>query len=150
MPVMRYFFFVGGALLALLFISDAVLPTPPVADQPDTAVDLTTVRIHSDQKWPERVVFDTSVPAALPATVPASPAQTEANVSAPAIVPDISAGSSAGARVRDVFAQFVPAYPKRPELKPQQKRKTAKSRIGVPMVRVAQQPRFGFLANDTW
>ncbi|WP_363331172.1 hypothetical protein [Bradyrhizobium sp.] len=133
-------------MLALLFILDAALPKPPVADGPDTAVDLTTVRIHSDRKWPERVVFDTSVPAAVPATVPASPAQIEANVSAPAIVADISAG----ARVRDVFAQFVPAYPKKPELKPQQKRKTATSRLGVPMVRVAQQPRFGFLANDTW
>ncbi len=75
MPVVRYFFFVGGALLALLFILDAALPKPPAADGPDTEVDLTTVRIHSDQKWPERVVFDTSASAAVPATVPASPAR---------------------------------------------------------------------------
>ena len=33
MPLMRYFFFVGGVLLALLFIPDAVLPKFPVADR---------------------------------------------------------------------------------------------------------------------
>jgi hypothetical protein len=146
MPLMRYFFFVGGVLLALLFISDAVLPKLPVADRSDTAVDLPTIRIQSDRKWPERVVFDTSLPATSPTVISAPPAQTEANVPAPATVADISAG----ARVREAFAQFAPAYPKRPELKSQQKRKTARSRVGSPMVHVAQQTRFGFFGNSTW
>ncbi len=82
MPLMRYFFFVGGVLLALLFVSDAVLPKLPVADRSDTAIDLPAVRIQSDRKWPERVVFDTSVPATRPTIISAPPAQTEANVPA--------------------------------------------------------------------
>ena len=146
MPLARYFFFVGGALLALLWISAAVLPKLPVADRSDTAVDLPTIRIQSDRKWPERVVFDTSLPATPPTVIPAPPAQTEANVPAPATVADISAG----ARVREAFAQFAPAYPIMPGPRPQGKRKFAKSRSGPPTVLVAQQPRSGFFANSTW
>jgi hypothetical protein len=62
MPLARYFLYVGGVLLALLFIGSACLPnTPPRAE---TAVYLPPIRIHSDRKWPERIVFDTA--AALP------------------------------------------------------------------------------------
>ena len=50
MPLARYFFFVGGVLLALLFISDAYLPKLPVADRAYT--DLPVIRIHSNRKWP--------------------------------------------------------------------------------------------------
>jgi hypothetical protein len=146
MPLARYFFFVGGALLALLLISDAVLPKLPVTDRSETGIDLPVVRINSDRKWPERVVFDTSTPAIIPAIVPAPPATTEASIPAPTIVADVSAGE----RVREAFAQFEPAYPKRPGPKPQGKRKIAKSRIGPPTVQVAQQPRLGFFANSTW
>jgi hypothetical protein len=145
MPLARYFFFVGGVLLALLWISDAVLPKLPVADRSETGIDLPVVRINSDRKWPERVVFDTA--AIIPAIVPVLPAKAEASVPAPTIVADVSAG----ARVRDAFGQFEPAYPKRPGPKPQGKRKIAKSRIGPPpTVLVAQQPRLGFFANNTW
>jgi hypothetical protein len=146
MPLARYFFFVGGALLALLLITDAVLPKLPVADRSETGIDLPVVRINSDRKWPERVVFDTSTAAIIPAIVPVLPAQTEASVPAPTIVADVSAG----ARVRDAFAQFEPAYPKRTGPKPQGKRKIAKNRIGPPTVLVAQQPRSGLFANSTW
>ena len=148
MPLVRYFFFVGGALLALLFVFDADAPKLPVADRTETVIDLPVIRIHSDRKWPERVVFDTSIPAIIPAIVPPPPppAKTEASVPAPTIVADISAE----ARVRDAFAQFAPADPKRPGPKPQGKRKITKSRIGPPTVLVAQQPRFGFFANNTW
>lgn len=40
MPVARYFFFVGGVLLALLFALDAVLPKLPVADQREAGIEL--------------------------------------------------------------------------------------------------------------
>jgi hypothetical protein len=145
MPLVRYFFFVGGALLALLFIADASSPKLPVANQLETAIDLPIIRIHSDRKWPERVVFDTSTPAIALAAVPAPPAKTQASIPAPTIVADVSAG----AYVRDAFAQFEPAYPKRPGPKPQGKRKVVKNRIGPPVVVVAQQPRPGLFAN-TW
>src|ERR1700674_5050455 len=60
MPLARYFLFVGGALLALLFVVDAGLPKFPVPDRADS--DSPVIRIHTDRKWPESVVFNTSLP----------------------------------------------------------------------------------------
>jgi hypothetical protein len=151
MPVTRYFFFVGGVLLALLFVFDAYAPKPPAADRTETGIDLPVVRIHSDRKWPAAVVFDTSVAAISPADAPALTAKADTVVPArPA-----AANVSATARVRAAFAQLEPApkllepaYPKRQENKPQPKRKIVKSRVAPPTVLVAQQPRFGFFANN--
>jgi hypothetical protein len=147
MPLARYFFFVGGVLLALLFVSDAYLPKLPVAVRADA--DLPVIRIHTDRKWPERVVYDTS----RPIIVPVRTAKAETVVPAPAMVADISAK----VRVRDAFAQlpFDPKQtqlsdPKKSEPKLTPKRKIAKRQAAPPMVLVAQQPQFGFFANNTW
>jgi hypothetical protein len=149
MPLARYFVFVGGVLLALLFIFDAYQPKLPVADATEAAVDKSIIRIHSDRKWPERVVFDTS----LPTIVPAQTAKAEAAVAAPATVADVSAK----VRVRDAFAQLPfdqkqaqLAEPKKPEPKLQRKRRIAKTRAAPPVMLVAQQPRFGFFGNNIW
>ena len=139
MPLVRYFFFVGGALLALLFVFNAYGPQLPVADQTEAAIDLPVIRIHSDRKWPERVVFDTSVPAIVPAQL----AKPE-TAPAPATVAAVSAGD----RVHDAFAQFVPADSRKPAPKLPPKRKIAKSRVKPPTILAAQQPRFGFFANN--
>src|SRR3954447_24962104 len=127
MPLARYFFLVGGVLLALLFVVDAVLPKLPVVDRTDT--DLPVIRIHSDRKWPERVIFDTSIPT----IVPAPTVKAEAVAPAPAPSP-VVADVSAKVRVREVFAQFVAPDPKKPEPKLQRKRKIAKSRLASPVV----------------
>jgi hypothetical protein len=140
MPVARYFMYVGGVLLALLFISDAFRPKLAVADRTDTATELPAIRIHSDRKWPERVVFDTSIPM----IVPAQTVKAETVVPPPTPVADLSAKT----RVREAFAQFVSPQPKKPEAKLQRKRKIAKSRVAPPVILVAQQPRFGFF--NTW
>ncbi len=140
MPVVRYFMYVGGVLLALLFISDAFRPKLAVADRTDTATELPAIRIHSDRKWPERVVFDTGIPT----IVPAQTVKAEAVVPPPTPVADLSAKT----RVREAFAQFVSPEPKKPEAKLQRKRKIAKSRVAPPVILVAQQPRFGFF--NTW
>ncbi len=140
MPVVRYFMYVGGVLLALLFISDAFRPKLAVADRTDTATELPAIRIHSDRKWPERVVLDTSIPT----IVPAQTVKAEAIVPPPTPVADLSAKT----RVREAFAQFVSPEPKKPEAKLQRKRKIAKSRVAPPVILVAQQPRFGFF--NTW
>jgi hypothetical protein len=145
MPLARYFFFVGGVLLALLFAVDAVLPTS--SDEmalskskdsvsADSGPDKSIIRIHSDRKWPERVVFDTS----LPTIVPTSIARAEAVTSAP----PANAEASPKARVREAFAQFPPSEPKKPEARPQRKRSIAKQHGQPPTMLVAQQPRFGF------
>jgi hypothetical protein len=148
MPLLRYFLYVGGALLALLFISNAYLPKLPVEASAD--YDLPVVRIHSDRKWPERVVFDTSQPT----IVPQQTASAVANVPAPARIADVSAK----ANPRDSFAQLQPsdqtqAQPadlKKPEKKVVRKRRIAKRRAAPPVMLVAQQPQFSLFGTSTW
>jgi hypothetical protein len=151
MPLARYFFFVGAALLALLFVVDAYLPKLSAAERTSAAADLPMIRIHSDRKWPERVVFDTT----LPTITPATSVMTEARVLPPRSVADVSAK----VRVREAFAQLPPtnsaklqpADPRKAEPKLQPKRKTAaRAHTGPPTIRVAQQPRFGFFGNNIW
>jgi len=147
MPVARYFLLVGGVLLALLFLLNEVLPQLPVAERvAESGSSKSVIRINSDRKWPERVVFDTNMPTIVPPIAPVLVAKAEAAVPAPAAV----AAVSAQARGLQAFAQLKPSEPRKPEPKPQHKRKIAKTRVAPPMVVVAQQPRFGFFANDTW
>jgi len=168
MPLLRYFVFVGGALLALLFISDAVLPKQPLPGFLNAASsDQPLVRIHSERKWPERIVFDTSLPTVKPVvTAEAQPA--------------LPATPAPKARVREAFAQFTPTVsrgdvkseakieakveaksgakislgPDQPVAKvaeagSQPKRKVAKPRPPRPLVLVAQQPHVGWF-DSTW
>jgi hypothetical protein len=161
MPIFRYFIFVGGALLALLFAADYVLPASPVTQAVATASnEQPLIRIRSDRHLPERVVLDTSQPTL------AAPAVKIAAVAAPQ--PPVEGMSpalaeiSAKARVRETFAQFTSAA--KAEAKPQAqspqtpvqlqpKRKVARTRPapqqGRPMMVMAQQPHFGFF-NSTW
>ncbi|WGS02015.1 hypothetical protein MTX23_14870 [Bradyrhizobium sp. ISRA436] len=104
MPVARYFLFVGGVLLALLFVVNALVPQDDIAASnglSSPGFDKSMVRIRSTQKLPERVVYDTSLPTIVPPQVNAVAAAT------PHAIP-----GSAGSRVRDTFAQFVPAQAK--------------------------------------
>ena len=146
MPVARYFLFVGGVLLALLLAIDALVPQQTVvASQAASSIDKTVVRIRSDQKLPERVVYDTNLPTIVPSQVAVAPA------AAPAL-----ADATAQARVRETFAQFVPGEAKKPEPQGQRKRKIAKPRPAAPMqfaqpqMRVAQQSQFGFFGGPRW
>jgi hypothetical protein len=158
MPIARYFLFVGGVLLALLLAIDALFPQQVVvASRGASSVDKTVVRIRSDQKLPERVVYDTSLPTIVP------PPAVTAQVTAPVVAPSApavaaSADATAQARVRETFAQLVPAEAKKPEPQAQRKRKVAKSRPAPPMqiaqqpqMRVAQQSHFGgFFGGSNW
>lgn len=146
MPLARYFFLVGGVLLALVFISDLYFPKSPIFERAD--IDRQVIRIHSDQKWPERVVFDTNLPTITPPL-----AQTAASV-----VPPAAAEAPAQARAREAFAQLPHsdsrhaqvADARKPEPKPQRKRKIVRRRMAPPVVMVAQQPQFGFFGSSTW
>jgi hypothetical protein len=155
MPVARYFFFVGAALLALLFVADAWLPKLPVTAVADAAVETPMIRIQSDRKWPERIVFDTSIPVV-------SPVQTAAAVMP---VPGSARVADVSAKVREAFAQLQPSDAKpTQQLQPTAskipapaptppKRKVAKKHTAPPMVLVAQQQQqrpFGFFGNNTW
>ena len=149
MPVARYFLFVGGVLLALLLAIDALVPQETiVASQAAPSVNKTIVRIRSDQNLPERVVYDTSLPTIVP-----PPAMT-AQVTAPVVAPP--APATAQARVRETFAQYLPAEAKKPEPQVQRKRKVAKRQAPPmqfaqpPQMRVAQQSHFGFFGGPSW
>ena len=149
MPVARYFLFVGGVLLALLLAVDAFVPQQAVVgSQAAPSVNKTVVRIRSDQKLPERVVYDTSLPTIVP-----PPAMT-AQVTAPVVAPP--APATAQARVRETFAQYLPAEAKKPEPQVQRKRKVAKRQAPPmqfaqpPQMRVAQQSHFGFFGGSNW
>ncbi|MFT4121714.1 hypothetical protein [Bradyrhizobium sp.] len=170
MPIFRYFVFVGGALLALLFAVDFILPTSPVAQavaSADTTSDQPLIRIRSDRHLPERVVFDTNQPMMGPPVVTmaaAAPPQATQESISPAL-----AEMSAKARVRETFAQFTPAAAKadpaavrKAEAKPQVPPRHRVARVqrqappqwgapqwGRPTIQVAQQPHFG-LFNTTW
>ena len=142
MPLMRYFVFVGGALLALLLIANACLPAlPETTPRSTAAADLSVIRIHSNTKWPERVVFDTSRPTIAP--VPA-PVLAQA---VPAPEPAKAAAAPLKTDVREAFAQVqtVPAH-----VEPKRKRKTvARNYGGQPRIVVAQQ-RPLFFGNNLW
>lgn len=148
MPLARYFFYVGGVLLALLFVLDACVPKPPVADTANA--NLTVIRIRSEQKWPERIVFDTSLRTIVPpriasdqGSIPSAPAATDVSVKA---------------RQREALAlmqasntkQSQPSNPKKREPRLQHQVKTAK-RHTVPRPFLAErQPQFGWFRNSTW
>jgi hypothetical protein len=62
MPLLKYFGWVGSFLVAALFAANWCFSAPIARSQPSD-VQLNqkiNIRIHSDRKWPERVVFDTT------------------------------------------------------------------------------------------
>jgi hypothetical protein len=142
MPLMRYFVFVGGALLALLLMANAWLPAAPVTEaaQSASATDKSVIRIHSDRKWPERVVFDTSQPTITPAP---APAHLMAEAAPP---PPKAAAPPLRPEVREAFAQVNQA-----RVEPKRKHKSvARNYAGPPRIRVAQQPTMFFFGNNLW
>src|ERR1700730_13423528 len=167
MPLLRYFLYVGGALLSLILIANLVLPQEPLPGTLSSAAQLPPVRIQSDRKLPERIVFDTSSTVA-PAPVPVlAPRKVVAGrPPAPAPPPAVTAEMSAKARVREAFAQLPAdeevAAPKMDQMAsvvvpaPQMyKVKQAPKRVAAPrpyaprpLAMVAQQPHFGLF--QTW
>ena len=139
MPLARYFLYVGGALLALLVISDAYFPKLAAVEGTSRSA---IIHIHSDQKWPERIVYDTS----LPTVVPTQIANIEANVAAHEIV--------ASTAEREAFAQLQPSSQlpdaKKREPKLQRQRKIAKKRAPPPALFAARQVQFSWFGNRMW
>jgi hypothetical protein len=165
MPLLRYFLYVGGALLSLILIANLVLPQEPLSGSLTSATQLPPVRIASDRKLPERIVFDTSSTVAT-APVPMLRAPRVAAVVARVPALAVTAEMSAKARVREAFAQLpadeVVAEPKMDQMArvvvpaPQMyKVKQAPRRVAAPrpyaprpLAMVAQQPHFG--SFQTW
>jgi hypothetical protein len=163
MPLLRYFLYVGGALLSLILIANVVLPQESLPGTLTSATELPPVRIKSDRKLPERIVFDTSSTVAT-AAVPVLTAPKVVAAAAPVPAPVVTAEMSAKARVREAFAQLPDevAEPKMDQMArvvvpaPQMyKVKQAPRHVAAPrpyasrpLAMVAQQQHFGFF--QTW
>lgn len=102
MPLIRYFIFTGGVLLALLLLASHYMGSPDnvVAQAGQDPV----VRIHSAQQWPEKIILDTSAPRVPPPDV--------AVAAAPSPPSEIQAAQG---RTREAFAMAAQptAEPKR-------------------------------------
>ena len=134
MPLARYFLVVGGVLLALLFIVSALAPILPVAESSNGKHS--TIRIQSELKLPERVVYDTSLPMIVPV-------HTATTIPAPAAtVPNAPNQTSAA------FAQLQPSDAIQP--RPKHQRKTARRYAAPAEWRMARQPHFGWLGYSVW
>jgi hypothetical protein len=149
MPLMRYFVFVGGALLALLFIVDACLPGAPAAQTAPTAqqaTDLSVIRIHSNQKWPEKVVFDTAQPTTTPAPAPVA---TVAEAAAPQ---KIAVAQPVKGQVREAFAEMRNLNESRNAEAKRKRKSVARNNYYAPPPRmmVAQQRPAFFFGNNVW
>jgi hypothetical protein len=149
MPLARYFLLVGGALLLVLLIVGACLPLPPAIERVEA--QRTAIRIHSGLKLPERVVFDTSVPAAPRPEVPVI-------VETGTPTPSFADGNSSNAR--EAFAQMQAgdvsrtrvAELKQPAPKPSLSRKgeTRKRAAAPRKIRLARQPQFDWFGGRMW
>ena len=147
MPLARYFLLVGGALLALLFLADASMPILPLAD--GASSNRATIRIHSDMKLPERVVYDTS----LPTITPGSAANADRDAIGQAVtivaVPAKTLEAFAELQTSDAIRVRPPEARKR-EVKQQHQRKHARRHVAPYEFRVARQPQFGWFGHVIW
>ena len=85
MPLLRYFSFVGGTLLALLFVASWYFPEAETISRSDVARPV--IRIASDRVGPPRVDFDTRPQAAaIPVSVPDAVSVPDVGQQAPAPV----------------------------------------------------------------
>jgi hypothetical protein len=157
MPLARYFSFVGGVLLALLFILDACFPKHPVPER--LHADLPVIRIYSDRKWPERIAYDTSLPTIVPKSMASIVASTEAIIETSKASADVSTGT----KERESFAMLSPSADrlqasnlKMREPKPQHSRKSARKHTPAPMVAMmhhvpfGQPGQFGWFGRNFW
>ena len=147
MPFARYFYLVGGVLLALLFILDASFPKLPVAAK--AKVYPPVIRIYSDRKLPERIIYDTS----LPTIVPTLTASTESIIQVPQMIAD----DSSGARNWEALAMLPPSGEplresgaKMRELKPRHPIKIVRKRPPAPRIAMARPRPFGWFGQSFW
>ncbi|WP_275167515.1 hypothetical protein [Bradyrhizobium sp. CSS354] len=144
MPISRYLFYVGGALLAMLFVADAFVPIRPAIH--DGVARSSTIRIHSDLRLPERIVLDTSRPTIMAVDVP------KVELAAPpgADLPQT--------RAREAFARLGPLDIERPparpsakaDAKPQRQNKIVRRHIERNIRLVSRPPQYGWFGNQVW
>jgi hypothetical protein len=65
-PIGRYFLVMGSILFAMLFIAERYWPAVTSPTFAEARFDRSIIRVQSAHRWPERIVFDTSVPTLVP------------------------------------------------------------------------------------
>ena len=144
MPISRYVFYVGGTLLAMLFVVDALVPDRPAIH--GGSARSAPIRIHSDRKLPERVILDTSLPTIVATDI------------AKAELGALPGADVSQTRVREAFAQQGAADAERPptrpstkaDVKPQRQNKSARRHIEKKIRLVARPPQYGWFGNQVW
>jgi hypothetical protein len=128
-------------LLALLFIADACLPKWPATKLTTDAPPL-AIRVSSESKWPERIIFDTSAPIPHVAT-----AANSVTINPEAVNP---------ARARDAFAQLQTSDQmqgtgqKKLDAQMQRQQRIAKRHVARPFLRASRQPRYAWFGGRMW
>jgi len=125
MPIFRYYLFVGGALLMLLFGINVIVVEREEQASLVRAGRLPPIRILSEHRLPDRVVIDTSQPTIQPAeakVADAAPLPPVIEAEQPQLVFDLSAQ----ANIRETFAQFVATEPTPRVGKAKAKRRSAR------------------------
>jgi len=103
MPFIRYFVCAGGMLLGMLLLANRCFPVS-TATLADDHLDRSVIRIHSSQRWPDAIRFDTT----------SAPTPTRVDGSAPIStkVPHV-ARLPVAEPVRQAFA-MEPSLPQKP------------------------------------
>lgn len=117
MFLVRYFLYAGGALLALLLFLGWYLPVPSATNDgqvqeqvQETSLDKEILRIRSAQKWPQKIDFDTNIPAIVP------PPALAASVP-PAPTSPFKAADASNKSVLNAHAEAKPLQPQKPPRK---------------------------------
>jgi hypothetical protein len=135
MPLGRYFAWVGGLLLALLFLFDWYAPQPVTPSAEAATVDRSIIRIRSAHRWPGAVVYDTTQPAI---ALPAQLAWSEPAPAAKPVAKTPPREALALAQAADVPTAVAQAVPSKPV-----KRRVRTARP-APVERFANSEPFGF------
>jgi len=144
MPLLRYFVGFGGALLALMLLANAYLPTPEAPPQQQTnGIDKSTIRIASRQKGPERVEIDASLPTIVP-SVDVAQAQIQSTRTAER-QPATEAAKTA--ETRDAYAEMPATPAKHVAAATPKKPKVRTARMDAQR-RAAQPTRFAMRAQQ--
>src|SRR4051794_28813343 len=141
MPLAAYFRNVGAALLALLWIADFYLPTPPLAQ--GAAAYPPVIRIHSDRKWPEPVIFD----ATKVATATAAPSPWDKDPRAPPAAREISTNRAGTSAARDALA-LMSSEDSRHMVSVEQKKRQLTAKYAARGTRKYSRPQIVFAARQ--
>jgi hypothetical protein len=143
MPLARYFLYVGGVLLALLFVADAWLPMSPPAG--DKIAHLPAIRIHADDRWPGRIEFDTSAPIHVTRIANSEIINPPAPPPPSAAIPPV---------LREALAQLRPSEAdtrsKHARQEPKRPRKIARKHLAWPVMLAARRSPYGWFGPTIW